>query len=230
MTKLIEAQDGVLKAIEHLYRENVFPDLISNLLAQVFPKYWEALHTRSELLKGNADILAGPIVGQASGSDRPKLMARDVFDIPAVQSSLHEWAKRFRLTSNLSTSGESLPWVLEFGRALCKGERNSVVPVLQAFSSGGLHIPDPKPDEKWSAYRRSGIELLRNHFKSVRSLQRRKNRLHKREPSHYEWFVLQVCGRWTYRNIADRLSLQVGEDTIRKGVDAVCDELGLARK
>ena len=38
-----------------------------------------------------------------------------------VQHELVEWARRFRLTENLSTHGACLPWALRFGRGFCEG-------------------------------------------------------------------------------------------------------------
>jgi hypothetical protein len=73
---------------------------------------------------------------------------------------------------------------------------------------------------------------LKDHYSAVR--QRQRPRAYpdpsKRKPDHYKWFVLSVCAGLNPGEIANKLSLPVQEDAVRKGIKSVRDTLGLSRK
>jgi hypothetical protein len=236
------AQNGVLDAILELHSTKLFPNVIDDLLNSVFPHYL----TPSTPLDWGIGQGQGVVEGQ--NSSPPQIMSwgqrpddRD-WSPPALEIALQAWARGFRLTHDLSETGECLPWTLKFGRELCDGklyrvpesheQSASSFPIDLQLRREGFQVPDPNPGVKFSAYVNGVKSMLKAHYAAVRRRERSKPPKDKRNRDHYKWFVLHVCGCGKFKlpQIADMLDAQVQDDAIRKGFATVCDELGLQRK
>jgi hypothetical protein len=168
----------------------------------------------------------------------------------ALERSFHEalssWARQFNLTEDLRGGGPCLQWALDFGHACCMGDRRypealgSSKQVQQSppYPLGLLeYLPDPT-EESFTAWYERAKPHMRAYYRQIKAdSQRRVSG--QRNPDRYLWFILSVCGEWSFSKIADELSLPknrkwtfrpVSDDAVRKGVHTVISELGLDRK
>lgn len=231
---------GIVDAVYGLHNEGKFTDLIGSLYETVLPKYV---------------ALNSPLGGAISCFDTTDPLAASPARIPPpgsyvrysrefalrradFEGALQEWAREGHLTCDLTTSGECLPWAIEFGRALCEGRPFAVAEPNRPSA------PMPPPTGKWpicnpnpAKENRSDWERrIRGTLRQWYSAERKRQRSNpypdpgKRKPDHYKWFVLHVCGGYSYNKIAEVLGVPVQADAIRKGVQSVRLALGLTRK
>lgn len=232
--RLEDAQNGVLAAIWVLDGTGKFTKILDDLRASVLPKYLDLWWPFAEV---EGDALTPP-TEKASSSYAAHSRDR-VRRLKAFEDALGNWARKFRLTSDLSATGEPLAWILEFGRALCSGRSYRVSPARTHSAArketmpppGRPLVPEPNPKtENRSAYVRRVKDHLYAHYRAVYKKQRSNPLPAKRKPSHYEWFVLYYCDRQNPARIANMLNALVQADAVRKGVGTVRTELGLGRK
>jgi hypothetical protein len=240
------AQKGVLDAILELNSTRVFTNVITNLCESVLPAYVAA----------SASLDRGVVTGQGVGSGQPStpstLMSSQPsgdwrLSQPEFREALQAWARRFRLTDNLRETGECLPWILDFGYALCQDIDPTANPAriglpilidLQALRDGfTVHNPDPQKENR-SEYRERVRPLLDGRYDAALDLLRSKPLQDKRNADHYKWFVLHVCASMTYSRIVQQLGAMLPQakadrltvDAVRKGIAAVRRDLRLQPK
>lgn len=232
MSQTENAQRGVLRAILSLHSAGIFTALLADLYESVEPVYVVLNSPIEEPLFG-APVEARPSpIGSYIQASRGRDRRREEFE-----TALRRWAARFRLTCDLTESGECLPWALEFGRALCRGEQidtsPSRVPGRMRPPGGWVQLDDPDPEkETFLAWLDRIKPALRVHYSAERKRQRTRPFPDpaKRNPDHYRWFVLQVCGGRSLSEIADMLRISLQEDAVRKGIKSVRMMLGVNRK
>jgi hypothetical protein len=237
------AQNGVLDAILELHSTKLFPNVIDDLLNSVFPHYL----TPSTSLDWGVGQGQGVVKGQASTSPSPFMSWGERPDDrrstpPEAEVALQAWARRFRLTQDLSQTGECLPWIVEFGHELCEG-RSYRVPAPGGHSAlnkflteivprrEGVEVTDPDTKvERRSDYLERVKDAHNPHYTALLQRLRAKPRLDKRNREHYKWFVLRVCGELDLDKIPAKLGVRIELDTVRKGIATVRRDLGLQRK
>jgi hypothetical protein len=246
MAQQLEAvQNGVLTAICELHAKGKSTKVVANLLDSVLPKYVELCWPLDEAdIEG--DALTPPWERSSTlgaYARHSKANARRSTDRRLRQQKFEEalghWAQQFRLTDDLTGTGHPLPWIVEFGRALCGG-KSYHVPVARTHGAdrthftpppGGPRVPEPNPKtENFSEYVERVKGALHAQYSAVREQQRSNPRPGKRNPSHYKWFVLHYCDSKRPGEIANLLGAAIQEDTIRKGIARVRADLDLGRK
>jgi hypothetical protein len=231
MVEAEAAQRGVLQAILSLHEDRKFTALLDDLCASVQPKYFALNLPIPQEPELGVPPEAAPLGSYARSSrDRRQRQAE-------YEDALQQWARRFRLTDDLTETGECLPWILDFGRRACEDRSFTVPPGRRAGERvpppWGSAIPASGPNEKlpeWFARIRPLALALR---RAARQQQRSRPYPDpaKRNPDHYRWFVLRVCGGLTPGKILERLNIHdADESTIRKAVKSVSSALGLPRK
>lgn len=228
------AERGIVDAILGLDNDAIFREPLNDLRRSVYPKY---IALDLPLVEGPAFPALSP------GCDIPQYAPYRAIRSQRhgeYESALQEWARRLRLTHDLTETGECLPWALEFGRALCSDRRVAVSSspgVRGNMPPPGSWVrvdqPNPLLETRADWIRRIKPALI-EHYSAVRKVQRARPYADsaKRNPGHYRWFVLAVCGGRKPQEILDLLTLppDMGPDTIRKGIKSVCRALGLERK
>ena len=229
MTTAEKAQRGVIEAILGLNQEGIFRAVLDHLLDCVYPMY----------LVLNSPILEEPTFGPPP--DPPRYAPHRAIRFQQhedFENALRKWAQRFRLTRDLTETGECLPWALDFGRALCSGK--SVV--LSSEPHIGQEMPPPggwlRVGEPNTLTETRGVWLhrikteLKEHYAAAHKRQRARPYADpaKRKPVHYRWFVLAVCGDCTPGNVAKTLNVELQDDAVRKGIRSVSKMLGVNRK
>lgn len=235
------AQFGVLKAIQELHRKKLFTKVLNELKRTVFPKY-RALLERDE---DEHDVLDPSLylparrssgLGSYSSSAHNDATQKRKAAGREFEEALIKWARQFRLTCDQTDSGECPAWILDYGRNCCAS--NSVLPRLnppdpiQMHPPGGPSLPAPLKGEQFPKWRSRINHFLRGYYVWARRfpLARPYRDPFKRKPDHYRWFVLSVCEGLSASEIADRLHLETGSDTVRKGVKSVSLALSGRRK
>jgi hypothetical protein len=231
------AQRGVLEAILSLYDDGILTAVLDEFYRSVLPAHFALLMPVPEdsPLNESPDI---PSLGSYTRSSRIRERQNREFE-----AALGAWACKFRLTGDLTETGECLPWVLEFGRRACQGRQFSIPPVSPSRGSSTTPIKGPPP-WGWQPSNpdtdREGVaawlDRIRPELKERYYARRREQRSRaypdpeKRNPNHYRWFVLHVCGGMRPGQIAEALALNAQEDAVRKGIKSVHRALGLNRK
>jgi hypothetical protein len=242
------AQKGVLEAILELNSTKVFTNVITNLYGSVLPAYVRASALRDRGTGKGQGVGKGQISTQPSlvFSAQPSGSWR--FSQQELKEALQAWARRFRLTDNLRETGECLPWILDFGYALCQEIDPTANPAriglpklidLQALRDG-FTVPNPDPqNENRSEYRERVRPLLDGRYGAALDILRSKPFRDKRNTDHYKWFVLRVCAnKFTYSRIVQQLGPMLPQakadrltvDAVRKGIAAVRRDLRLQPK
>lgn len=233
MVETEAAQRGVIDAIRSLDVNGEFTVILSTLSTSVFPKY---LAVDACSLGNHEDAMSPPSrTGGTIGSYR-QLSREHQYRQTQFENALQEWARQFRLTRHLTDVGECLPWILDFGRRRCAGTPEPFRP--KAHRGGQMHPPgacfleEPHRTEKFSDWAHRIRPVLKVWYSAAGERQRPRHQRDssKRNPDHYKWFVLHICGGLPPKAIADRCCLQRTDDAIRKGIDAVCAALRLTRK
>ena len=228
MAQTEAAERGVIRAIQSLHADGTFTTLLKDLDESVLPKFVALDLPIVEEPVFNVPPEPPVKIGPYDRFSRDRRQRHSEFE-----SALQQWARRFRLTRDLTETGEGLPWILQFGRALCEGTGFTLAAeprtVKMAPPGGWVHLDAPNPaKENRSDWLSRNRGALREHYSAVRKRQRAKpypNQT-KRNPDHYRWFVLHVCGGLKPGHIADKLGLlNVQEDAVRKGIKSVCDAL-----
>ena len=223
MVKPEAAQSGVLQAILDLHASGKFTSLLTGLDDSVRPKFGALnLPIASEPVFGVQPEPQAPI-GSYARSSRDRNERLREFD-----DALRAWARRFRLTRDLTKTGECLPWVLDFARARCENG-SFTIPLgprrgKRMQPPWGSVIPAPGPNEKLPAW----VARIRPLFMELRraAQERQRSRSYpdpaNRTTDHYKWFVLKVCGGLTPGKILEVLEMRRrDESTVRKGVASV---------
>jgi hypothetical protein len=230
--QIAEAQSAVIDAIYELEATGVYSEIRQSLIADVFPaweSFWNSERQLSRLLgikKGESEI------------------ARQT-----AENALAGWARKFRLTapspSYLSSEGEPLPWIMEWGCLVCHVSYDRLHPSSPMprpgaprpeVSAAGLLIPveGPKPTENFSAFLKRIQPALKTLYReTLRPVKPKKAHRSKRNTEHYKWWVLAHCKGMSPGDIADILGVQAFDrrakfDLIRHGVKSVTNELGLS--
>jgi len=149
MAQAENAQRGVIEAILGLDQEGIFHAVLDHLLDCVYPR----------CLVLNSPILEEPAFGPPPDPPRYaphraiRSQQQEDFD-----NALREWAQRFRLTQDLTETGECFPWALEFGRALCSRKPVTLLSEPSVTTKmpppGGWFISGPNPSkESFSPWR-----------------------------------------------------------------------------
>ena len=221
MVEAEAAQRGVLQAILSLHTDGTFTAVLDEFYRSVVPKYFAL----------DLPIVEPPVFNEPP--EPPTMGSYDRFSRDRRQrhqeyeDALQAWAQRFRLTRDMKETGECLPWILDFGRALCKGPPFTVVSDSQKRGKmpppgDWVHMEQPNPrKENFSDWLRRNRSALKEPYSTVRERQRPPAYPDpaKRKPEHYRWFVLNVCGGLKRGEIVKMLNLPVQEDAIRKGID-----------
>jgi hypothetical protein len=214
------AVNGVLSALEKLFKEGVLPEAAGSL-SQVALK-WALYHDGPYSIESTGQSRA-PLANYGPGRDERARRLREFRD------ALRAWACRFRLTVNLSEHGEPLEWAVAWAEARCQNrrfrveERSQPMPPPKPWAA--LPYPDPRR-ENFAVWRKRINPELRQAFDAIKRYRPTRSSP-KRRPEHYEWFVLRIAGRWPHRDIAKRAGTE--RVTIEKGVQRVRLALRLNR-
>ena len=177
-----------------------------------------------------------------------------------VQHELVEWARRFRLTENLSTHGACLPWALRFGRGFCEGSPRfwnghggygrlviatpnaNDRPAAQTAPEAPMPlrlmtVGWPNHKERFHAWAQRIRPFLRAWYRDANRRQRIS--VPDQNPDRYKWFALMLLGNLSAEKAVVELSRLKPSDmyrpditsyALRKAVPRVCQELGVSWK
>jgi hypothetical protein len=229
MVETEAAQRGVLTAIVGLHEDRTFTEVLDEFRASVLPKYRALEVTAAEIRPVTADSSPlGRYIGYSAARRR---------QLAEFDEALEHWARWFRLTHDLSKTGECLPWILDFARSRCERRSFDVAPGRRRGKRGpppwGWFLDPPNPaKESFSRWAARIRPALKEWYSDARKRQQSRSYANpaKRNPDHFRWFVLHVCGGWKPRKIIDELTLRVDDDAVRKAIKTVCEALGLKRK
>jgi hypothetical protein len=224
MTEAENAQRGVIDAILVLHDDGIFRTVLYALWAK-----WIVINNPRE----------APVFGPPP--DPPRYASSRVIQRHnEFEAALREWAQRFRLTQDLTRSGECFPWALDFGRAVCADKpfapsAHYVKGVKMPPPGDWVSLNRPKPDENFSDWEKRIRPSLKAWYKKCTRQIPKQSR--QKNPDRYKWFVLHVCGDGSYDQIALSMSAirahrtwAVTGEAVRKGIETVRTELEVIRK
>jgi hypothetical protein len=218
------AQRGVLQAIRDLHVDGTFTAVLTDFYASVLPKYLDLNLTSASEQSSNGSY----------GQHRQDWVRRQYDFVFTLQ----KWARKFRLTEDLTEAGEPLPWILDFARQFCESRSfDSVIDVgvkekmpPPASPGWGWVLLDEPDTPTASVWIKRNLPALKEHYRSVRERRRSPRPAHpaKGNLDHYKWFVLHVCGGLKPNQIAERPGMRRDLSVIRKGIAEVQEALGLS--
>jgi hypothetical protein len=228
------AQRGVLEAIWNLHHDGTFTAIINDLWTSVFPKYL-AIETPAFEESSFYDPGREPTMAPYVSTWRKREPRRLEFE-----DALRAWVRRFRLTADLTETGDCLLWVLDFGRALCEGrpaigapEPRTAARMPPPWGMARLDEPNPAAESRSDWLRR--IEpTLYDHYAAVRKRQRSRPYVESRRDCRSALASATTirCRPQPTANVQNepgvvvRLTLR----RIGKGIASVRGALGLGRK
>ena len=220
---------AVCDAILFLHEKRILTEILGSLSSDVLPR-----HQSHEA-----------VLDSSAGSSSPEPYSQRSQTLRKAQLHFDEalclWARRFRLTDDMTHYGAIFPWALQFGRACCFGRPHLPGGPRPLSTSPMPIVASPRADETFPEWAKRIRPELREWYKGVRANERAVSEPpRQRNPDRYQWFVLHVCGGLTSKKIAERVSLEdmrkaahrddISQDGIRKGIDIVRAELVSAGK